>query len=718
MSENKNKGISSARTSEIWLTDLWHQQQSSRYFPLGIGYVAAYAQKIFGDRFSFRLFTNPDKFIRQCNEGTPLLVGMRNDLTKSRLNYEMIVRLKKIHPDTVTVMGGPNYPLEPEKQAEYLKARPLLDFYVFKDGEIPFAELLKHLLEFHFDAAELKRSRIEIPGVHYLCRGLSATNPPAASPLIAGKVPARPPLLDEFPSPYTTGLLDPFFEEDLAPVIQTVRGCPFACTYCTEGERYFNGRLKNEISEQRGDSDSSFRLKVRRFSRDRVKAELDWITGKSGKVDLLFVADSNFGMYEEDIETADLIADFQKNKGWPKKICFSAGKNKKNTVLAALHRFLPGTALYIASLQSTDPVVLENVRRKNVSVSSLILLCTEAEKYGWFSFTELILGMPGETVSSHLKSLRKVIELGIRVVNVYPVAVLLGSEMDTAEYRRRFQIKPYFTFLPNCVGQYPSGSERVLIAEISEMGVVHSTMSLEDYLDCRMMNFSVAMFYSHGCFYEAESLLKHLNLPVFDFIERCHRLVSDSAISDNVLSRLYAEIRAYNRKTLFETREQAEKFFTDPVNIKEYVEAEYKLYFENAYRIGILLYGEPTHHIARKALTDQLEAANMLTEDLQAYIAELFRFSLHRKKDILNAELVFEDEFSFDFAELYRLKFQADPMDFLRAEKQRLRFAHSPQTAAEIKGVFGWSPDINKIVHQRWTAKPLTLFFREVEVAE
>ncbi len=708
MSENKKQGEPltpnlSPRTSEIWLADPCHQQQVNRYFPLGIGYVAGYAQKVFGDRFFFRLFTDPDRFIRQCDEGKPLVAGMRNDVTKSRLSYELLAHLKKLHPDSITVMGGPDYPLEPEKQTEYLKARPLLDFYVFKDGEIPFSELLKRLLEFHFDAAELKRSRIEIPGVHYLCGDLSAT-----TPLIAGKIPVRP-LLDEFPSPYTTGLFDPFFEEGLTPLMQTTRGCPFACSYCTEGERYLN-----EIS--RTPDRQSAPLRIRRFSSDRLKSELNYIADKPGKDDLLFVADSNFGMYKEDIEAAGLIADFQKNRGWPKMVGISAGKNNKKNVLGALNCFLPGTALYPVAIQSSDPVVLENVRRKNVSVSAVMELAMKSEKYGWCSYVDMITGLPGDSVSSHLKSLRTVIEAGIRVIFNFPLHILLGSEMDTAEYRRRFQFRPCFTVVRKSTGEYRFGSETVPITEIAEMGVVHSSMSLEDYIECRMIDLSVALFYNRGCFYEAELLLKHLNLSVFDFIEGCHRLVSREP--GNALNRFYAEIRDYNRKIIFETREQGEIFFADPANMREYNEAEYRHYFEYARPVGMILYGEQTHHIARKALTEVLETAGMLTEYLRAYIAELFSFSLYRKKDPLNTELVFEDEFGFDFAELHRLKFQADPLNFLRAEKQRVRFSHSPETAAEIKEIYRSSLDMEAILRQTLVGKPLNLFFREVEVAE
>ena len=39
--------------------------------------------------------------------------------------------------------------------------------------------------------------------------------------------------LSEIPSPYTTGMMDKFFSEKFIPAIQTNRGCPFSCTYCS-----------------------------------------------------------------------------------------------------------------------------------------------------------------------------------------------------------------------------------------------------------------------------------------------------------------------------------------------------------------------------------------------------------------------------------------------------------------------------------------------------
>ena len=73
--------------------------------------------------------------------------------------------------------------------------------------------------------------------------------------------------LDEIQSPYTSGLLDEFFDGRLSPMIQTNRGCPFSCTFCTDG---------SDLVKQ-----------VNKFSIKRVEDELEYISKKVPKIDIL-----------------------------------------------------------------------------------------------------------------------------------------------------------------------------------------------------------------------------------------------------------------------------------------------------------------------------------------------------------------------------------------------------------------------------------------------
>ena len=82
-------------------------------------------------------------------------------------------------------------------------------------------------------------------------------------------------------------------------------------------------------------------------------------------------------------------------------------------------QMLDGALSMAASLQSTDPTVLDNVERSNISIDKLTdvgLLATEVEAG---TYSELILGLPGDTVAAHLRSLRDTVEANFDNIRMY-----------------------------------------------------------------------------------------------------------------------------------------------------------------------------------------------------------------------------------------------------------------------------------------------------------
>ena len=121
--------------------------------------------------------------------------------------------------------------------------------------------------------------------------------------------------MDEIPSPYLTGILDKFFDGKLRPFIETNRGCPFTCSFCHTGDYYYH--------------------KLNKFSEDRVKAEIEYIAKRVGKLGItsLHFADVNFGMYPQDNTTCKFLVDSKKKYGWPQQIQATTGKNNKHRVI-------------------------------------------------------------------------------------------------------------------------------------------------------------------------------------------------------------------------------------------------------------------------------------------------------------------------------------------------------------------------------------------------
>ena len=155
--------------------------------------------------------------------------------------------------------------------------------------------------------------------------------------------------ITELPSPYKAGILDEYLDGRLLPTIQTNRGCPFTCTFCTEGQSIWSRITKKKV--------------------EVVNAEIDYIYAKMMELEPdkrrydLLITDSNFGMYPEDIEISKHISKLQKKSGWPKYINVATGKNNKERVLEAA-KILNGALSLAGSVQSLDKNILEKIQRK------------------------------------------------------------------------------------------------------------------------------------------------------------------------------------------------------------------------------------------------------------------------------------------------------------------------------------------------------------------
>ena len=116
--------------------------------------------------------------------------------------------IKEKYPDIVTVVGGPNFPTDLEEQKQYLETRPWIDFYIVKEGEHAFSELVKSLM---------KKAKIDdlrnLPNLVFRTEEYFYSN---------DKI-ERIMDLSQIPSPYLSNRLDEFLDGKLLPITQTNR---------------------------------------------------------------------------------------------------------------------------------------------------------------------------------------------------------------------------------------------------------------------------------------------------------------------------------------------------------------------------------------------------------------------------------------------------------------------------------------------------------------
>jgi radical SAM superfamily enzyme YgiQ (UPF0313 family) len=235
--------------------------------------------------------------------------------------------------------------------------------------------------------------------------------------------------IDDLPSPYLdNALMDKFFDGKLIPLTHSTRGCPFKCTFCSQGADYYN-KVKQRTS--------------------RVHEEYRYIAQKATAVGVydLMLSDANYGMFKEDSIRSTELAKVQAEYGYPKSVFVSTGKNQKDRVLAVLKK-LGGAVQLSASLQTTNEEVLQNIERSNISIEALTTAAQEATESDVASYSELILGLPGETLYAHVKSILDVADAGFSNIRIYQLILLPQTPLNTSETRAKYRFKTKFRPMP------------------------------------------------------------------------------------------------------------------------------------------------------------------------------------------------------------------------------------------------------------------------------
>lgn len=280
----------------ILLCDLTYTQQTiaSEVMPAAVGSLAAYLLEYTNKPLDIEIYKYPQKLIedleRWHNKRPVQIVGFSNYVWNLNLSLVFAGVIKRHSPETIIVFGGPNFPDDPDEQEAFLRKYPVIDFHVIKEGEAALCNLVTQLIANNFDKTDIPPG---LKNIAYINENSFFSQSSEVERIMD---------LSTIPSPYTTGILDSFFDDSLQPIVQTVRGCPFQCSYCTEGKRYWT--------------------KVRTLSQDRISEELDYIAkkmtadGSHSRTDL-FIADSNFGMFPSDVETAKKIRRIQDKYNFP-----------------------------------------------------------------------------------------------------------------------------------------------------------------------------------------------------------------------------------------------------------------------------------------------------------------------------------------------------------------------------------------------------------------
>ncbi len=633
---------------KIYLVDLTHESKlgiGSDTMPLQLGLIGAYCLQEIGDQVEVQLFKYTKDFEEAVLKEPPFIVAASNYIWNINLTSKFVAALKRLSPKTISVFGGPNYPDERDEQVDWLVQRPEIDFYINKDGEIPFARLVRQLLtEPNIEVVQ----RMELPSVHAVLGGKA----------YFGETEKRMRDLTSIPSPYTTGLMDKFFEQRLLPTIQTNRGCPFTCTFCTEGGKYYN--------------------KVYKSSLDRKIEEVTYIVERVTHTKSLRITDSNFGMFEEDVEFCRFLGGIQEKTGYPEYVMCSTGKNRKERVLEC-NALLNGAMRLTASVQSLDQNVLEAVKRKNISLENLMYVSDETSDTETHAYSEVILGLPGDSVASMTNSFKGLMESGIGNITQHQLALIYGTELNSEETRTRYGLNSQFRPIQRCVGKYSLGEDQFAAVEIEEICVSSDTLSFEDYIEMRRLYLTIGLFYNDRIFGEIHALLRLLNESTFSWLQLIHENIGTLP---SVIQEMY---EGFTKDTKDELWVSEEQLITDVVrDVDRYDAGECGGNLIYKYRSKSIVENfDVVLETAYKYLRIYLKSRDF--SDLEI-VSDIERFARHQKLNLLETDLVAEDNFEFDVQRLIHDPLyarQGGSIEGLR-RSARLAFQHSEKQRTTI----------------------------------
>jgi radical SAM superfamily enzyme YgiQ (UPF0313 family) len=334
--------------------------------------------------------------------------------------------------------------------------------------------------------------------------------------------------LDEIPSPYLAGLMDPFFETGYFPLMQVARGCPFTCAFC-------NSSVKSNS-------------KIFAHSIENVKRDLLYIAERVRPEAPLCLADDNFGMYELDLEVADYINHLQDRFNWPRYIRTTTGKNRGERIIEVIRK-TRGAMPMTSAVQSMNPEVLKNIARSNIKLETYAEIQKEVRAQGMQAYGEMILCLPGETKESFMKGVSDLLDTGVKRVSAHQLMLLHGAPLSNPESRERFAFRTRFRVVARDVGNYTGEP----VVELEEMVVETPTFSFDDYLETRVFHLLLTIFYYEGNLEEAFELARHEGVRAFDLIVKMQSMLHTAPSG---FRRVVEDFIRESQDELFDSREE------------------------------------------------------------------------------------------------------------------------------------------------------------------
>lgn len=356
-----------------------------------------------------------EEILAHLYEKRPEVVGFSCYLWNIEYVLALAEDLKKILPHLKILVGGPEVSYHP---VEVLENRPYLDMVMIGEGERTFREYLAWLAA-GYEGEEAEEQLKKIDGIAFRSRGIKEREKDTCGKIVM-TAPRHGLAMDELVFPYSDleGL------ENRILYYESIRGCPFSCSYCL----------------------SSIEKTVRIKSPEKTKEELDFFL--SHKVPQVKFVDRTFNCnhnYAYDIwhyigEHDNGVTNFHFE---------IAGDLLREEDFELFRSFRPGLVQFEIGVQSTNEKTIEAIRR-TMDLEQLRYNIDRVHRGGNIhQHLDLIAGLPYEDYKSFQKSFNDVYAMKPDQFQLGFLKVLTGSYMN--EKKESYEISfssypPYEVF--------------------------------------------------------------------------------------------------------------------------------------------------------------------------------------------------------------------------------------------------------------------------------
>lgn len=547
----------------VYLAQVNHLYGKNAFLPYSAGMLQAYAQRdpIVSANFEFQpiIFRREEiqRILARMWGKPPAVLGLSCYIWNYEYQMALARAVKTNFPKVLVIAGGPHIPVTPEKIEN-------VDMKIAYEGELSFTKALQEIVSGEFIPVLREGNRIQD--------------------------------LDSLPSPYLDGVFDPILNDpDNAELNfhasqETHRGCPYSCTFCDWG--------------------SAVMTKLRKFSDERIMKELLWMADH--KIEMVYNCDANYGIFPRDLELTRAMVDLKDLYGYPQKFRAAYAKNSNDVIFqhAKLLHDADMNKGVTLSFQSMDQKTLEIVKRDNIKITDFKRLMDKYREAGIATYSELILGLPGETYDTFANGLETMLECGQHEsVQVYTCEVLPNSEMNEPEYKKLHGIETVRSPIPMFHGTPATDPYQ----EHYELVVATKTMPKSDWMRAQMFAWAVQALHCLGLTrLIAQGLRRLEDVPYRTFYER---ILHDSN-PDGVLGKAirfaadeYAKLRDGKPWGSFSVWHGDITWPPEEVGFLQLVDNKEKLYSE-------------LWEIVREFSTMDLDILNELFEYQEALVAE------------------------------------------------------------------------------------------------